>query len=43
VWAVVIALSLASLSVAPGAIIVWAIAGFAFGRSTDYDSWLQRG
>lgn len=43
VWAAVIALSLASLNAAPGAIIVWVVAGFICGRSTDYGSWLQSG
>jgi hypothetical protein len=42
VWAVAIVLSLVSLPTAPGAILVLLVAAFIFGRSTDYDSWLQR-
>ncbi|MBC3765113.1 cold shock domain-containing protein [Neptunicella marina] len=42
VWAVIVILSILSLGTAPGLIIVLLILGFIFGRSTDYDYWLER-
>lgn len=42
VWLVIVLLSLFALGTEPSFIIVLIILGFIFGRSTDYDYWLER-
>jgi len=42
VWLVIAVLSFFALGTEPGFIIALIIVGFIFGRSTDYDYWLER-
>ena len=42
VWIIVLILSFLALGTEPGLIVVLLIVGVIFGRSTDYDSWLER-
>ncbi len=41
IWLIITILSFFALGIEPGFIIVFVIAGFIFGRSTDYDWWLE--
>jgi hypothetical protein len=41
-WSAVVVASMVSLPTLPGLVIVWLLAGFLFGRSTDHDGWLQK-
>lgn len=42
VWSVIVALSFFALVTEPFSIVLLLIFGFLFGRSTDYDYWLER-
>ena len=42
IWLTILILSFFALVIEPGFIIALLIIGFIFGRSTDYDYWLER-